>query len=87
MTGCVSLEYHCWFDDFFEMTPHGGPDVSNTSYWQQLEGLFCTAQILSNLAWPMQSSVVSQEIPLENRPNTLDDFSVPQVEFGIVIDH
>ncbi len=30
MTGCVSPQYHCWFDDFFEMTSHGGPDVSNT---------------------------------------------------------
>jgi hypothetical protein len=28
----------------------------------------------------MQSSMVSQAIPLENRPITLDDFSVPQVD-------
>jgi hypothetical protein len=30
MTGCISPQYHCWFDDFFETTRHGGPDVSNT---------------------------------------------------------
>ncbi len=30
ITGCVSPQYHCLFDDFFEMTRHGGPDVSGT---------------------------------------------------------
>jgi hypothetical protein len=34
----------------------------------------------------MQSSRVSQTIPLENRPDDLDDFSVPQVDFDIMID-
>jgi hypothetical protein len=53
MTGCVSPQYHCWFDDFFETTPHGGPDVSDTICWQQLAGLSCAAEILSDLAWPM----------------------------------
>jgi hypothetical protein len=81
MTGCVSPQYHCWFDDFFEMTRHGGPDVSDTICWQQLAGLSCAAQILSDLARPMQFSTVSQTIPLENRPDDLDDFSVPQVDF------
>jgi len=27
-TGCVSPQYHCRFDDFFETTRHNGPDVS-----------------------------------------------------------
>jgi hypothetical protein len=39
ITGCVSPQYHCCFDDFFEKTRHGGPDVSGTTYWQQLAGL------------------------------------------------
>ncbi len=30
MTRCVSPQYHCHFDDFFETTRHGGPDVSDT---------------------------------------------------------
>ncbi len=34
ITGCVSPQYHCRFDDFFEMTRHGGPDVSGTICWQ-----------------------------------------------------
>ncbi len=33
MTRCVSPQYHCQFDDFFEMTRHGGPDVSDTICW------------------------------------------------------
>jgi hypothetical protein len=30
MTRCVSPQYQCWFDDFFEMTCHGRTDVSDT---------------------------------------------------------
>jgi hypothetical protein len=63
MTGCVSPQYHCWFDDFFETTHHGGPNVSNTICLQQPSGLSCAAQILSDLARPMQLSMVSQTIP------------------------
>ncbi len=44
------------------------------------------AQVLFNLARPTQSSTVSHAIPLENRPDNLDDFSVPQGDFDIVID-
>jgi hypothetical protein len=86
MTGCVSPQYHCWFDDFFETPHHGGPDVSNTICWQQLAGLSCAAQILSDLACPKQSSMVSQTIPLENWPDDLDNFSMPQVDFDAMID-
>ncbi len=78
----ISPQYHCQFDDFIEMTGNGLPDVSDTICWQQLAGLFCVAQILSNLAWSSQSSTVSQAIPSENRPNTLDDF----LDFDIMID-
>jgi hypothetical protein len=45
MTGCVSPQHHCWFDDFFETPHHGGPDVSNTISQQQLAGLSHAAQI------------------------------------------
>jgi hypothetical protein len=34
----------------------------------------------------MQSITVSRTIPLENRPDDLDDFSVPQVNFDVMID-
>jgi hypothetical protein len=38
-TGCVSPQYHCRFNDFFETVRHGGPDVSVPMAWQQLSGL------------------------------------------------
>jgi hypothetical protein len=43
-TGCVSPQFHCRFDDFFETVKHGGPDVSIPSVWQQLAGLVTAAQ-------------------------------------------
>ncbi len=86
MTGCEYPQYHCQFDDFFEMTRHGRPDVSDTICWQQLAQLSCMAQIISNFAWPTHSSMVSQAIPLENRPSTLNDFSVSQEDFDVMLD-
>jgi hypothetical protein len=44
------------------------------------------AQILSDLAWPTQSSMVSPAIPLEIRPDDLNDFSMSPVDFDVVID-
>jgi hypothetical protein len=43
-TGCVSPQYHCCFDDFFEMVRHGGPNVSVPLAWQQLSGLTAMTQ-------------------------------------------
>ncbi len=43
-TGCVSPQYHCHFDNFFEMVRHGGPDVSVPSAWQQLSWLTVVSQ-------------------------------------------
>jgi hypothetical protein len=71
ITGYVSPQYHCQFDDFFETTRHGGPDVSDTICWQQLAGFSCANQILPELVQPLQSSTVQNEmlsatsVPLE----------------------
>jgi hypothetical protein len=81
MTGCVFPQYHCQFYDFFQTTRHSRPDVSDTICWKQLAGLSLATLILSDLARPTQSSTVSQTIPLEKRPDDLDDFSMPQVDF------
>jgi hypothetical protein len=43
-TGCVSPQYHCRFDNFFEMVKHGGPDVSVLTACQQLSGLTVMSQ-------------------------------------------
>ena len=42
--GCVSPQFHCRFDDFYETVKHGGPDVSVPSIWQQLAGLITVTQ-------------------------------------------
>ena len=56
-TGLVSPQYHCRFDDFFETTRHGGPDVSGTISWQQLAGLDRANAILSEVSAPIQHGV------------------------------
>jgi hypothetical protein len=43
-TGCVSPQYHCRFNNFFETEKHGGPDVSVPMAWQQLSGLTVMTQ-------------------------------------------
>ncbi len=43
-SGCVSPQYHCKFDNFFETVRHGGPDVSVPMAWQQLSGLIVMTQ-------------------------------------------
>jgi hypothetical protein len=66
ITGCVSPQYHCCFDDFFETTRHGGPDVSGTICWQQLVGLDQAATILSEVSAPIQRSIMYPETPSED---------------------
>jgi hypothetical protein len=71
-TGCVSPQYHCRFDDFFETTRHGAPDVSDTITWQMLAGLGRTSEILSQVSAPTLHSPnygLSQsdsDVPLED---------------------
>ncbi len=66
VTGYFSQQYHCRFDDFFETTHHGGPDISSSTIcWQQLAGLSHADQFLSELAQPTQCSMVSNDTPSE----------------------
>ena len=65
ITGRVSPQYHCRFDDFFETTCHGGPDVSGTICWQQIAGLDCVNVILSEMSAPIQCSIMNPETPSE----------------------
>jgi hypothetical protein len=65
ITGCVSPQYHCRFDNFFKTTRHGGPDVSGTICWQQLAGLDCATAILLEVSTPTPHSVKYPETPSE----------------------
>ncbi len=75
ITECVSPQYHCCFDDFFETTHHGGPDVSCTICWQQLAGLDQATTILSMVSAPIQRSIMYSETPSEDAVS-LEEISV-----------
>jgi hypothetical protein len=92
VTGCVSPQYHCCVDDFFDTTRHGAPDVSGTICWQQLANLDCAKTVLSKVLMPNQHSIMNLEMPSDEEaqtisnpvfnPNTfdttLDDYSVSE---------
>jgi hypothetical protein len=63
IAGCVSPQYHCQINDFFETTCHGGPDISGTIFWQQLAGLSLATKILSEVSAPTPPSIMSKETP------------------------
>jgi hypothetical protein len=65
ITGCVSPQYHCRFDNFFKTTRHIGPDVSGTICWQQLAGLDRATTILLEVSTPTLHSVKYPETPSE----------------------
>ncbi len=71
VTGCVSPQYHCPFDDFFATTHHGTTDVSGTICWQQLANLDCSSTSLSKVSTPKQHSAISLETPSEEDANTM----------------
>jgi hypothetical protein len=75
ITRCVSPQYHCHFDDFFETTHHGGPDVSGTICWQQLAGLDQATTILSKVSAPIQHSVMYPETQSKDTAS-LEEISV-----------
>jgi hypothetical protein len=59
ITGYVSSQDQCRFDDVFETTRHGGPDVSGTISWQQIAGLDRVSVILSEMSAPIQRIAAS----------------------------
>ncbi len=85
ITGCVSPQYHCCFDDFFETTQHGRPDVSGTICWQQLAGLDQATIILSKVSAPTQRSVMSPGTPSEDMVPS-EELSVAPPFYEIILD-
>jgi hypothetical protein len=85
ITGCASPQYCCKFDDFFETTCHGGPDVSGTICWQQLIGLTQKNQILSDIARPMGCTTTLNEMLSDTPSEThvpLEEFSVTEIDYN-----
>jgi hypothetical protein len=89
ITGCVSLQYHCRFDNFFETIRHNGLDVNGTISWQQLAGLNCAEMILSEVSVPTQHSVMHNEtqseanVPLEEISVALPFHEFPTDDYSI----
>jgi hypothetical protein len=73
VTGCISPQYHCCFDDFFETTRHGAPDVFVTICWQQSANLDCAKTTLSKVSVPNQHSIMYLEMPYAEEPHTMSD--------------
>jgi hypothetical protein len=73
VTGCVSPQYHCRFDDFFETTHHGAPNVSGTICWQQLANLNRAKMALSEVSVPNQDSVMYLETASAEDPHTMSN--------------
>jgi hypothetical protein len=71
VTGCVSPQYHCHFDNFFETTRHSAPDVSGTICWQQLANLDRAKTVLSKVSMPKHHSVISSETPSDEESHTM----------------
>ncbi len=73
VTGCVSPQYHCRFNDFFEMTRHSASNVSGTICWQQLANLNRAKTALSKVSVPNQHSVMYLETPSAEDPHTMSN--------------
>jgi hypothetical protein len=73
VTGSVSPQYHCRFDNIFETTRHGAPDVSGTICWQQLANLDCAKTVLSKVSMLNQHSIMYSETPSDEEPHTMSD--------------
>jgi hypothetical protein len=72
-TGCVSPQYHCHFNNFFETTRHDALDVSGTICWQQLANLDCAKTVLSKVSMPNQHSVMYSETPSDEEPHIMSN--------------
>jgi hypothetical protein len=73
VTGCVSPQYHCCFNNFFETAHHGAPDVSSTICWQQLANLDHAKTVLSKVSMPNQHSIMYPEMPSDEEPHTMSN--------------
>jgi hypothetical protein len=71
VTGCVSPQYHCCFNNFFKTTHHSAPDISGTICWQQLANLESAKTILSEVSTPKQHSVISLEMLSDEESHTM----------------
>ena len=86
-TGLVSPHYHCRFDDFFETTRHGSPEVSDNVTWQQLAKLDRAYEVLQKVSEPILHrpnlglSPSDSDIPSEDTPVTMEEHDMADVDW------
>jgi hypothetical protein len=84
-TGCVSPQYHCQFNDFFETVRHDGPGVSVRRAWQQLSGLTVMIQTPS-MEHHDEVPRPSERMQFESNPVTHSQESDNTISFGDTAD-
>jgi hypothetical protein len=84
-TGCISLQYHCQFDNFFETVRHGGPDISVPTAWQQLSGLTVMTQTPS-VEYHDEVPRPSERMQFGSNPVALSHESDNTISFGDTAD-
>jgi hypothetical protein len=84
-TGCISLQYHCQFDNFFETVRHGVPDVSVPMAWQRLSGLTFMTQTPS-MEYHDEVPRPSKRMQFGSNPVVLSQESDNTISFGETAD-
>jgi hypothetical protein len=84
-TGCVSPQYHCRFDNFFETVRHGGSDVNILTAWRQLSGLTVMTQTPS-MEYNDEVPRPSERMQFGSNPAALSQKSYNTISFGDIAD-
>ncbi len=71
ITGCVSPQYCCCFEDFFKTTHYSASDNSGTICLQELANWDRATTILSKVSRPKQHSIISLEMLSEEVAHTV----------------
>jgi hypothetical protein len=83
--GCVSPQYHCRFNNFFEMVKHGGPGVSVLTAWQQLSRLTIMSQTPS-MEYHNKAPSPSERMQFENNAIAPTQETDNTISFGDTAD-
>jgi hypothetical protein len=84
-TGCISPQYYCQFNNFFETVTHGGPDVIVPMAWQQPSWLTVMMQTPS-MEYNDEVPRPSERMQFGSNPVVLSQESDNTISFGDAAD-
>ena len=84
-TGCVSPQFHCRFDDFFESV--SSQEVSIPKTWQQLSGLSTSSLREPSASVPPDHQSFEYTLPAATLPAVNDEPTEPDLPQESSIDH